>query len=410
MEHAGVVYSERESLTDQDPHTLLFGHDEDVDSAAPPVEGAPRRSGNSRVERSHRRRLRRRRRAFGLMTAFVLAVVLLVGYAGYHMYENRYHPKDYAGQGTGSVLITVRSGDGAGDIAQTLVDDGVVRSKRAFTNAAGTNSNSGSISAGTYKLRKHMSAANAVAMMLDSTSRVSNNVVVFEGATVIDVAKPLAKALDVDVSTAAAAIDKVSALGLPSGYTRGSASPTSVEGFLYPATYTFDPGTSPANALQEMIARFIEEDRSTGFAADAKALHITPYQALIIASIAEKEAKVGADYPKVARVILNRIAAKMPMQIDATSAYAAKLRNLDPTKVIYAKIDSPYNTYTHDGLPPTPISSPGEQAMTAAVHPASGNWLYYVNGDSKGDLYFTNNEADFQTAVTKCRDHNWGCG
>jgi UPF0755 protein len=199
------------------------------------------------------------------MTAFVLAVVLVVGYAGYRMYENRYHPKDYAGQGTGSVLISVRSGDAAGDIAQTLVDKGVVRTKRAFTNAAGANSNSGSISAGTYKLHKHMSAASALAMMLDSTSRVSNNVVVFEGATVIDVAKPLAKALNVDVATATAAIDKVSTLGLPSGYTRGSASPTSVEGFLYPATYTFDPGISPANALQEMIAKFIEEDRSSGF-------------------------------------------------------------------------------------------------------------------------------------------------
>ena len=112
----------------------------------------------------------------------------------------------------------------------------------------------------------------------------------------------------------------------------------------------------------------------------------------------------------MARVILNRIAAKVPLQVDATSAYAAKLSNLDPTKVIYAKIDSPYNTYTHDGLPPTPIASPGETAMKAAVHPASGNWLYYVNSDAKGDLFFTNSESAFETAAAKCRDNHWGCG
>ena len=90
-----------------------------------------------------------------------------------------------------------------------------------------------------------------------------------------------------------------------------------------------------------MVSRFIDEDRTIHFAQQARAPGSRPYEALIIASIAEKEAKMPADFPKVARVILNRIAANMPLQIDATSAYAAKLANLDPTKVIYAQIDSP---------------------------------------------------------------------
>jgi UPF0755 protein len=410
MEYARVVHGERESLTDQDPHALLFGHEDDLEAGEQAGGAHPTRSSRSRAERARSRRLRRRRRAFGTVTALLLVVVLVVGYLAYRAYQNHYHPKDYAGQGTGSVLVTVHSGDGASAIARTLVAKDVVETTRAFTKAAAANSDSANIQAGTYKLRRHMSAANAVALLLDPASRVSRNVVVFEGATVLDIATPLAKAVGVDVAAATAAIGNVSALGLPSGYTRGSAAPSSVEGFLYPATYTFDPGTKPADALQEMIARFIEEDRSTGFATKAKALHITPYEALIIASIAEKEAKVAADYPKVARVILNRIAAKMPLQIDATSAYAAKLRKLDPTKVIYATIDSPYNTYTHDGLPPTPIASPGADAMGAAVQPSAGNWLYYVNADKKGDLYFTNSEADFEQAVAKCKANNWGCG
>ena len=131
----------------------------------------------------------------------------------------------------------------------------------------------------------------------------------------------------------------------------------SVEGCLYPATDAANPDEFE-EMLTQMINKFIEQDRGTGFAAHADALKITPYQALIIASIAQSEAKFPEDMGKVARVILNRIAAHQPLQIDATSAYAAKLQGLDPAKVVYATIDSPYNTYLHAGLPPTPIRIP----------------------------------------------------
>jgi UPF0755 protein len=178
MEYAGVVHGERESLTDQDPHSLLFGHDEDefVEHPAGPYQS---RASRHQAERSRRRRLRRRRRAFGAMTAIVLVVVLAVGYVAYRGYQNRYHPKDYAGQGTGQVLVTVRSGEGAGDIAKTLADKGVVRTTRAFTKAAADNSASANISPGTYRLHTHMSAKSALTMLLDDSSRVSSNVVVF---------------------------------------------------------------------------------------------------------------------------------------------------------------------------------------------------------------------------------------
>jgi UPF0755 protein len=99
-----------------------------------------------------------------------------------------------------------------------------------------------------------------------------------------------------------------------------------------------------------------------------------------------------------------------PLQIDATSAYAAKLKGLDPTKVIYADVHGPYNTYQHNGLPPTPISNPGAEAMNGAAHPATGNWTYYVNGDKEGHLFFTNSEAAFTQAAATCKANNWGCG
>jgi UPF0755 protein len=410
-----VRQREREPLTEQDPHSLLFGHDEDGSLDHEPGSGPlatadhpPRRA--ERHEHARRRRTRRHRRVFGVLTAFVVIVIVVISVAGYHVYQNRYHPSDYSGAGTGSVSIIVRSGEDASAIGRTLRDKGVVASVRAFTNAADRNSKSQSISPGTYQLRGHMSARNAVQLMLDPASRLSNQVTVFEGATVLDVGPPLAKALGISQAEVSAAIDNVGALGLPQGYASGGQSPPSVEGFLYPATYSFDPGTDVQDALQLMVTQFTEKARATGFTLAAKALKVSPYEALIVASIAEKEAKLASDYPKVARVILNRIAGHKALQIDATSAYAAKLKKLNPSKVVYAKIDSPYNTYTHRALPPTPISSPGQSALAAAVHPAAGNWLYYVNGDANGDLFFTNSETAFAQAVEKCRTNHWGCG
>jgi UPF0755 protein len=204
-----------------------------------------------------------------------------------------------------------------------------------------------------------------------------------------------------------AALKHPGQLGLPLGYATSSSAPASAEGFLFPATYAVDPGASASDALQAMVARFAAEDRSLGFASAAKRIGLTPYRALIIASIAQAEAKYPADMPKVARVILNRLKAARPLQIDATSAYRAKLAGLDPTRVIYSEVSGPYNTYRHLGLPPTPIDNPGAPALNAAVHPAAGNWTFYVNQDAAGHLFFTNSDQAFAKAVARCRAHHW---
>jgi UPF0755 protein len=399
-----VVFREHESVADpsaDDPNSLLFGSDDEGWASEPDAHTSRRHI------RAHRRRVRRNRRVFALVTLVVVAVVAAAAYGGYTIYHNHYHPKDYSGSGSGTVNVVVHPGDGAQAVGDTLTKAGVVASSRAFVNAV--HKAKLELQAGAYQLRRHMSASAAVLLMQDPQAKLSNEVLVFPGMTELELAPKLAQALNVPVKNVLDALGNPSALGLPSGYTTG-APLTSVEGFLSPATYTFDPGTSAQDAIQDMITKFIDVDRSTGFAAKAKAAKLTPYQALIIASIAEKEAKNPADFPKVARVILNRIKADMPLQIDATSAYAAKLLHLDPTKVIYAEIKSPYNTYTHDGLPPTPIANPGSDAISASVHPAAGNWLYYVNADADGNLFFTNSSTEFDKAVQKCRENNWGCG
>lgn len=418
-----MAQRERESVSEPDPHALLFGTEDDLvepfdapggHGAYPPgaVPAEPRPTRSSRHRRSpdalRRRRARRRGR---LVVLLAIVLVGVVGMVGYRYVRDAVMVKDFSGTGTTPVTISIVSGDSASTIAQRLVDAGVVRSVKAFTKAAEQDSDSQNIQPGTYTLRRHMSGENALALLLDPGSRsATSDVVVTEGANTFEVSERLAKALGEPVSRVRAAMDDLGELNLPSTYTvRDGGAPTSVEGFLYPATYVVDPGSDPTAVLTKMINKFVEEDRSTGFAGKAKALRLTPYDALIIASIAQAEARFPEDMPKVARVILNRMALKMPLQIDATSVYGAEVLGLDPKKTTYSELDSPYNGYRNRGLPPTPISNPGEEALLGAVNPADGDWRYYVNGDKAGHLFFTNSESEFAAAVAKCRDNNWGC-
>jgi UPF0755 protein len=428
-----VRQRDRESLTDSDPHDLFFGPaEDDLLLDYEPVEETRRPSPNSqpRHSRSQSRadtlrvsRTRRRRRFMGILALLLVAVVAVSGYFIALPIYHYLHPSDYDGSGSGNVIVTIRANDGAEQIGQTLHNEGVVASDRAFTDAASANSKSQNIQPGTYRLHKHMSASKALSLLLDPTSRVNSDVVVTEGATIVDVEKRLtappctAKSaantvcgLGEDKAAVTKALINVKALGLPTDYMVDGKTPVAVEGFLFPATYPFDDKTNVTDALQQMVGKFTDQARATHFTAQAKALNITPYEELIIASIAQAEAKFPADYAKVARVILNRLVIKKNLQIDATSAYAAKLKGIDPLKIPYASTPGPYNTYNHAGLPPTPISNPGAEAMGGAAHPAAGNWLYYVNGDKEGHLFFTHSEAEFTTAANKCKANHWGCG
>jgi UPF0755 protein len=411
----GVTPRDHESVTDYDPHSLLFGQDDDEWAGDEYDTRATRTLSRSARHQAHRNdvRARRRKRRIATLTSLLdVAVVVVSAWIVVPKVIDVFRVPDYSGAGTGSVRVTVARGDSASDIGHTLKNAGVVKSQKAFVDAANKNSASQNIQPGTYLLHKHMSGASALTLLLDPKSRSADgDVLVTEGATEFDVTKRLVKALGADKQAQVdKAINSVDSLGIPLGYAPTSGKLASVEGFLYPATYTIDPNGLAADALRRMTNRFADHDRSTNFAADATKLGLTPYEALIIASIAQSEAKYPGDMAKVVRVILNHLSAHIPLKIDATSRYGAMVKGLDPSKVVYATIDSPYNSYTHTGLPPTPISNPGAEAMNAAVHPATGDWLYYVNSDAEGHLFFTNDEHAFVRAAEKCRDNNWGCG
>jgi UPF0755 protein len=122
----------------------------------------------------------------------------------------------------------------------------------------------------------------------------------------------------------------------------------------------------------------------------------------------ESEAKFESDRPKIARVIYNRLAKKMPIGIDAVNRYGVALAGKDPNSTTFQE-NSPYNVRLHTGLPPTPISNPGIASLQAAIKPAAGDWLYYVVNDAAGHHLFTSDEATWAAAVDKCKANGWGC-
>ncbi|MFF3723034.1 endolytic transglycosylase MltG [Streptomyces erythrochromogenes] len=175
------------------------------------------------------------------------------------------------------------------------------------------------------------------------------------------------------------------------------------EGYLFPATYPVTSKTTPAALLADMVRTANEKLATKAVADGGKAHGMTPYQTATMASVIEAEADTRADMGKVARVVHNRLAKSMPLQMDSTLNYALN-RNTVDTTLSDTRIDSPFNTYERQGLPPTPIDSPGLEAMAAAVAPTPGDWLYFVTV-KPGDTRFSTTYAEHRKHVADFNRH-----
>jgi UPF0755 protein len=145
-----------------------------------------------------------------------------------------------------------------------------------------------------------------------------------------------------------------------------------------------------------MVAKSVEVESSLDLATKSRAVGLTPEQVLTVASILEYEANKSEDYPKVARVLYNRLAKGMPLQLDSTVSYVSQRSGDVWTTAAERSNTSAYNTYAHPGLPPGPIGSPGEETIKAALNPAEGSWLYFV----------PDYEADKTRFSTTLKEHN----
>lgn len=220
----------------------------------------------------------------------------------------------------------------------------------------------------------------------------TTSVVIPEGFTATQIAQVAhAHHLDGDYVKAVAASRQLN----PAHY-GAPAHERSLEGFLFPATYELFAGASAAKLVSKQLTAF-EENFSSTDASKAKALGVSPYQLLIVASMVEREASLPRERPLVAAVIYNRLRSHMPLGIDATLRYALHNDYSHPLTEAQLHSSSPYNTRTHTGLPPTPISNPGLASIEAAANPARVSFLYYVaRADGCPGQVFSSSYAQFE--------------
>jgi UPF0755 protein len=346
-----------------------------------------------------RRPGRRVGRAMAPALALLIALVVLagLGFGGYKIYQHFQSP-DYAGSGFGDVTVQVLAGDTAESLAPRLVSDGVVASTSSFVSAVKHSSDPTGLQPGFFRLHKHMKASLAYALLLNPKSRIQELITIPEGLRLTQILSKLeAVKSHIPSSAYAKAIKDTSALGLPS-YANGK-----LEGYLFPATYPITPGMTATSVLQAMVTRFNQEAASVNLTSAAKAVHLTPGQVIIVASILEAEGGSPSYYSRVAEVIYNRLAAHWHLGLDSTVNYALHRFGISLT-VSQLAVNSPYNTFTHFGLPPGPIDSPGDAAIQAALHPAHGNYMYFVTVNLKTGLtLFTNSASVFDHDVAICR-------
>ena len=374
----------------------------------PPQTRREAREAGQRSQRSPSPR--KRRRWIGWLIAIIAVVAVFGGTAGFVWvnYEPQVRkmmgwelPIDYTGNGTGSVVVTITNGQIGSDVAASLHKAGVTMTTEAFYKLLLTRPEV-QFHPGSYQLKKKMSAQAALDALLDPANKVQTRIGFPEGSTVATV---LAKLADLSESTGvelpalqAAAAD-VASFGLPQGA-------TSLEGYLFPATYSLDPGMSAHDILQRMVTEMSKRLDTAGVAAPDR------NRILTIASLIQREAGSNPDdFYKVSRVIQNRLAEGMLLQFDSTAHYGYEWKHgARPEGGVFStsaelKDDNPYNTYVHTGLPVGPIGAPGELAIDAALNPVAGTWLYFVTVNlDTGETKFTSTLADHNAAVKQLQD------
>lgn len=345
------------------------------------------------------RKKAKKRHFSGCLAVLIALVVVLggayyVGTKGYHYLKDHLsHAADYPGPGQGAVLFQVQKGDSVNTIGRNLKSKGVVASVAAFTDAA--NGSTG-IQVGYYQLKKKMSAHEAFTVLSNPKNIVTTAVTIPEGLRVSDTVAILAARTKFSKAAFNAVLKDPKSLRLPP-YAKGNP-----EGYLFPSTYGFGPKEKPADMLRAMVDRWRQSAQENDLVAGAQAQGRTPGEIMTIASLIQAEGR-GSDMPKVSRVIYNRLdgpgdrqGTNGLLQIDATVNYALDRKGVVAVTTEDTQVDSPYNTYLHPGLPPGPINSPGDAAINAALHPANGDWYYYVTVNLRtGETKFGKTYQDF---------------
>jgi peptidoglycan lytic transglycosylase G len=331
-----------------------------------------------------------------------ILLVVLVASAGIWLYRDLHVSVAHA---KANEYIEVPRGSTPEGIVNKLVSEGVLRRKWPLLLYLKATGKAKLIRAGEYKFPSPISALGVLKKLEEGEQRLSRFTVV-EGWTRWDIADSLAHVDELHLTDSGEALtlldDTIAIRDL-------DPAAENLEGYLFPATYSFPENTKAATIVGTMVKRF-HQAWTPERAAKARALSMTPRQIVIIASLIETEAKLKEERPLIASVIYNRLDKHIALGIDSTIVYASKLAGKwrDDGKVYLSDVNrrSPYNTRIFVGLPPGPVGSPGESSIDAALNPAKTDYLYYVRDPARDDgaHNFYSNDSDFQKGVRALRD------
>jgi len=346
---------------------------------------------NSNQSEGRSRRVGRSKKVVALVVIALL--VLTIGYFNRGAIRgalDEFASQEFSGGGTSSTSFTIAKGDSGSTVAKHLVEQGITKdygsTLRHIVSASPT------FFPGTYTLPLEISTDKAIELLTDPGNQLVNKVTIPEGLRLVDIFKRLSSSTGISIQKFEAASESLIGYKLP------KAAP-SLEGYLFPATYRFDPSLNATQVLTIMVNRMKEELNSYGVAKKDW------QKTLTLASIVQREARLHDDFYKVSRVFKNRLEINMPLQSCATASYGVGSFSIIVTNKILND-DNPYNTYKYVGLPLGPISAPGSLAIDAVLHPAEGSWLYFVTWNlSSGETIFSNTFAEHQAGITKW--DNW---
>ena len=330
---------------------------------------------------------KRRRLVFGSL-ALLLTVGLIAGVAttasdAIRDFISKFQVADYSGDPGPEALIVIEPGDDGAAVARKMVDADIILSFDAIYRDMLTADFT--IYPGTYSFPTKLSGQRALEILIEGKNRVVLQTTIPEGFKNNAIVEKLVQDLQLDAAEVEAAIEAI----MP----RLPEQALNAEGYLFPATYTFDPGVSAEQVINTMVDR--TEEELAQYDISLKDSH----NVITLAALIQVEAKLTADFFKVSRVFLNRLDIGMLLQSDATVSYGTGGDTVTTTDAQRAD-KNPYNTYVYQGLPGGPISNPGELAIEAALRPADGDWLFFVTVNLKtGETKFSETLAEHDRAA-----------
>jgi len=344
----------------------------------------------------------------------------LVG--AYLLYRSLFGVPDYDGPGQGDVIVQVNAGDTTSAIAAELAREDVVRSARAFTEAAAQDEQRArSVQPGYYQLRLRMSGAGAVELMLDPRSRVGQ-LEIKGGVQLDDTRGPdgsvtpgalslisratcatlngASTCITPDQLRTAMATTSPAQLGVP-GWALADVTKADprrrLEGLFAPGRYDVRPGGTARDVLRTLVASSAAQYETSGLTAAAEQSKFSPYQLLVISSLVEKEG-ITPDFGKIAQVLYNRLGDRVRLELDSTVNYPLDLQSARTSDADRTRAGG-YNSYLNYGLPPTPIGAPGQRAIQATLHPEPGPWMFFVRCQKDGTSCFATTLPEHQQNV-----------